>query len=102
MSITVSLPPSPVSEQMARRPWAVLLPVVLGIALYSVGYVLRYAPDLLPKGGMMPAIMATMWGPLACVLLLALGWAVMAPLAGLVWRRDSGLAATLRRAGLRL
>src|SRR5262249_41872372 len=104
MSFTASLTPSPVLEPPARRPWSVLLPVVLGIALYSVGYVLRYAPELLPKGGMMPAIMATMWGPMACVLLLALCWAVLWPLARLVvpaWR-DGGALATLGRVGLRL
>src|SRR4051812_9908002 len=69
---------SPLPAAGAWRRWLLLLPVVLGAALYSVSFPLRFAPQVLPFG-MKPAIMAAMWGPLAAVLLLALLWVLLGP-----------------------
>src|SRR5262249_19032833 len=73
MSATLSAPPLSGS---ARRPWLLLVPVVLGLALYLVSYVLRYAPESVPPKAMMPAMMGAMWGPLLAVLVLGLLWVI--------------------------
>ena len=78
MSATLTMPPV-TSSTPARRSWLLLLPVFLGLALYLVNYVIRYAPDKVPTRMMMPAFMAAMWGPMAAVVLLGLLWLIIGP-----------------------
>src|SRR5262245_57598972 len=70
MSMAVS-PESP-----RRRPIIPLVLIVIGVAAYFAGWLIVYAPNVVP---MMVLIQATMFGPLLCAVLLA-GWFVLRPL----------------------
>jgi outer membrane protein assembly factor BamB len=53
-----------------------LLLSLLGLALYLSRWLVLYAPDKVP---LFPVILATMWGPAACLVLLSLWWLVLGP-----------------------
>jgi hypothetical protein len=80
MSVTLSVPASTTTPiAPARRPWLLLLPVILGVALYLLSFVLRYSMDKVPANLLMPTMMAAMWGPLGATMLLGLLWLIVGP-----------------------
>lgn len=72
-----------VSAPAGRRPITPLLLVILGVGLYFTGYLIFYAPKVVPP---MVAMWSTMFGPLVCALLLGV-WFVLQPLVRAIFRR---------------
>jgi outer membrane protein assembly factor BamB len=71
------------ADSPARRPITPPLLVILGVVLYFMGLLFTLAPQTVP---MMAAFMATMLGPLACLLLLA-AWYVSQPVVAAAFRK---------------